>query len=952
MFRLFISVAATVFLVPFALAEDGEDKRQIEEVIVTAERIESTVSDTSISITAVTSEMLEDLGIQSADEFVNFIPATTRDTYDIRIRGVGRNFRALGGDPGVATYYNDVYSEDALIALTENALFDVERIEVLRGPQGTVYGRNSIGGAINYITKRPSEEQAALLRVQLGSDANNEYYGVVSGPLKVSQGTAGYRLTISDRERDGWQEGQFGSQDTNAVNDENASLSLEFDPSDKLSMFMRLNKRNSSRVVGNGVLIDQGWGPSRGTRRTDQYAYGVRAVTAETAGAIEVVHPTTGVVAYGADIRPGVDYASNFFPNPAFASNAYLNGAGDFDAVEAEALTNDMTDEGFDQQGAQFTASYELSDNATVKYIFGYGDFDYTFTLDTDYSNSEISNTGFTTLEDVWSASHELQLFWDATDDLFVTTGVYFFASDRKQDYTINAFNSQGRVNKAADYGSGFGSMGFFLGLMGDAYTTGHLDLPDAIENFTYYGLWGGDSEGDTYHHINTNYIEQTAIYSQAEWTINENFALKFGLRYAEDNKDVLERRGFYFEDMYPLGFIGPDTAINSAAFGNLWDVAMAMKGLVNVETARANGITDLAMVNILMGNATPNFVQSPLAYDPSLPLLDSDNPIIATCAYESIDCDNPMRLVGIPLGAVSLARDSQEWSKLTGRINLDWTPNDETLVYVSYTTGYRAGGFGLGIMDARTETDRSPISPLTYDLESVGHFEVGYKGEFFDNTLQIFTSIYSYNYEGYQDQVEVFDPDQLTYREIPTNTGDAVNQGWEIEGTWLATDNLTLNGNYSYTQTEYQDDVLLLVDDDYRAPPALFGVYNYELTGRSLKGIPEHKAVIWANYSISLPNDSRMNLAAYYSFTGEYNTNSIDRAFDTLPARHQTDVSAIWTNVDGSLTVRAFVDNLFDKRNFRSLGAGGASNNFMLTGSMIRDRNWGIDVTKRFGNI
>ena len=70
---------------------------------------------------------------------------------------------------------------------------------MLRGPQGTVYGRNSIGGAINYITKRPSEEQAALLRVQLGSDANNEFYGVVSGPLKVSQGTAGYRLTVSDR---------------------------------------------------------------------------------------------------------------------------------------------------------------------------------------------------------------------------------------------------------------------------------------------------------------------------------------------------------------------------------------------------------------------------------------------------------------------------------------------------------------------------------------------------------------------------------------------------------------------------------------------------------------------------------------------------------------------------------------------------------------------------------
>ena len=125
---------------------------------------------------------------------------------------------------------------------------------------------------------------------------------------------------------------------------------------------------------------------------------------------------------------------------------------------------------------------------------------------------------------------------------------------------------------------------------------------------------------------------------------------------------------------------------------------------MVDAATAQANGITDLAWVNILMGNATTNFVQSPLAYDPSLPL-DPTNPIPPTCAYDSVDCDTPMRLEGIPLGGVSLARDSKKWSKLTGRFNIDWTPNDQTLVYLSYTTGYRSGGFGLGISDARTAT-------------------------------------------------------------------------------------------------------------------------------------------------------------------------------------------------------------------------------------------------------
>ncbi|MAI57130.1 MAG: hypothetical protein CMP93_07795, partial [Gammaproteobacteria bacterium] len=87
-----------------------------------------------------------------------------------------------------------------------------------------------------------------------------------------------------------------------------------------------------------------------------------------------------------------------------------MNGAGDFDAVEAESLTNGGTSEGFDQQGAQLTVAYELNDRASLKYIFGYGDFDYTYVLDTDYSNSEMINTGNTVLEDVWNLSHELQL--------------------------------------------------------------------------------------------------------------------------------------------------------------------------------------------------------------------------------------------------------------------------------------------------------------------------------------------------------------------------------------------------------------------------------------------------------------------------------------------------------------------------------------------------------------
>ena len=125
-------------------------------MIVTAERREASIQDTSISITAFNGEFLDDFGIRNQEDLQNFVPATTIQPYDATVRGVGRNFRALGGDPGVATYMNGIYSEDLLTA-TAATFFDVERIEVLRGPQGTLYGRNAVGGAIN-ILKEPTDE--------------------------------------------------------------------------------------------------------------------------------------------------------------------------------------------------------------------------------------------------------------------------------------------------------------------------------------------------------------------------------------------------------------------------------------------------------------------------------------------------------------------------------------------------------------------------------------------------------------------------------------------------------------------------------------------------------------------------------------------------------------------------------------------------------------------------
>ena len=206
----FSLIAILFFSLSYNLSSDEEDSRGgIEEITVTAEKRTSTVSDTSMSITAFDSSLIEDLGLQGPDDLMDQLPATTRDQYDVRIRGVGRNFRALGGDPGVATYYNGIFSPDFGIAAGENYLFDVERIEVLRGPQGTLYGRNSIGGAINYITFKPTFEAEGLVRVVLGSEGRQQNYLMSSGPLTDS---LAYRFTAMTADSYAIQDGLGGEE--------------------------------------------------------------------------------------------------------------------------------------------------------------------------------------------------------------------------------------------------------------------------------------------------------------------------------------------------------------------------------------------------------------------------------------------------------------------------------------------------------------------------------------------------------------------------------------------------------------------------------------------------------------------------------------------------------------------------------------------------------------------
>jgi iron complex outermembrane receptor protein len=155
----------------------------LEEIVVTAQKRSESLQDVPIAVTAMTAQMRDLMGVISIGELTDFTPglsyATTLDR--MSLRGVGRLTNNYGSDPGVATYSDGFYTASNTEAGKRPII--VERIEVLRGPQGTLYGRNSIGGALNIVSKRPTDTLQGEVRATAGSYETRYFEAALSGPI-------------------------------------------------------------------------------------------------------------------------------------------------------------------------------------------------------------------------------------------------------------------------------------------------------------------------------------------------------------------------------------------------------------------------------------------------------------------------------------------------------------------------------------------------------------------------------------------------------------------------------------------------------------------------------------------------------------------------------------------------------------------------------------------------
>lgn len=224
----------------------------LEEVVTTAQKREQSVQDVGISVAAFSGKQLQQLGYTSAQDVTALAPGVSTiqpngpSNYAIAIRGSAQNDFVSNQESPVSVYIDEVYLSQMSSAGFQ--LFDMERVEILRGPQGTLFGRNATGGLAHYVTRKPSAEFDGYGQVTGGEFGQVKFEGAVGGGLtdKVFG-----RLSLATHHNDGYIENRVLGDDVNNANDYAARGQLLFEPTDSTELLV--NVRGALQQIRTGI---------------------------------------------------------------------------------------------------------------------------------------------------------------------------------------------------------------------------------------------------------------------------------------------------------------------------------------------------------------------------------------------------------------------------------------------------------------------------------------------------------------------------------------------------------------------------------------------------------------------------------------------------------------------------------------------------------------------------
>ncbi|NIB38270.1 TonB-dependent receptor [Pseudomaricurvus alkylphenolicus] len=251
----------------------------LEEIVVTAQKREQSLQDVGLSVSAFSGDQLKELGYSDTIDIAAQVPGLQLQQFHpsitvFNIRGISQNDFGDQLEAPIAVFTDDAYV--GAMGAIHGSLFDVERVEVLRGPQGTLFGRNATGGLIHFVTRKPTEELEGYGMVTLGEYSQIKTEGAISGEL--SDGLLG-RFSFATNRGDGWQKNQIGT-DFKQSDSFSVRGQLQFDLSDDATLNLKLQHSETDEIgntyevitaeatgVGGTAVITGGPNPITGYER-------------------------------------------------------------------------------------------------------------------------------------------------------------------------------------------------------------------------------------------------------------------------------------------------------------------------------------------------------------------------------------------------------------------------------------------------------------------------------------------------------------------------------------------------------------------------------------------------------------------------------------------------------------------------------------------------------------
>ncbi|MBS0334416.1 MAG: TonB-dependent receptor, partial [Proteobacteria bacterium] len=611
----------------------------IEELVVTAEKRAQSLQDVPVAVSAFTSARRDLIGITTVTDMTNFTPGLEYNAQNDRntLRGVGRNTNVHAAEGSVAQYSDGIYTSSTVEA-GKTPLF-VDRLEVLRGPQGTLYGRNSIGGAINIISKRPTEDFYAEVRAQYQNYNHSILEGAVSGPTVIPG--VEFRLAANwEKQTEGWLKNTVpGQPDAGNIIDQKIwEGQLKFHFNDKFEGWMKLS--------GIDWHNDSGGPGSKNTVTRTTFPTGTL-----TPGLGRPSYPNFLAANGGLTLNPG--YAC--LPTAVTGvTNIVTAGGMSLAAACANATESDWrkftSDIPFQVKltGTTIFASewiYHVTDSIDLKYVAGGTHYHYHLTGPATNPNDTAAITSFQ-LPFVSGNT----VIPGATGALSTVNPRYSFMYEEKENWFSHELNLASTdsgpfqwIIGAYYYDENYTQPTSTTLLDQGAPVTNGPFLTQAVCAGGCAALPGNNRIYDDRPQLE---IVSKAVFGQIDWAFMPKWKTTLGLRYTEDHK-------FGQESIRLLCFDVPACASGGSpeSFTNfLIDLTNPALGVISTATP----------------GAFPPGVSSTTTVDPANGF--------ATRHYDN------------------------KWSAVTGTAGVQWDPDPDTMAYFRYGRGYKAGAFRIGI--------------------------------------------------------------------------------------------------------------------------------------------------------------------------------------------------------------------------------------------------------------